>query len=175
MGPYCLKPYFDPTKTVPVVLFDETGNISEIVDQALRSVRMGATRHAALVLCGDDDLVPIARALHRRSRGPERPFIVCDPRRHQSKETVRSAENHVMGLEALAAAIREWEQQWGAELVASWGTMLQFVVSRQPNLGEQAWQLALQLLAVGGSLQSQSWELALAVTRSDAWFLHDRP
>jgi pSer/pThr/pTyr-binding forkhead associated (FHA) protein len=77
---------------------------AEIVDHALRSVRMAATRHAALVLCGDDDLVPIARSLHRRSRGPERPFIVCDPRRHRGKGTVRSAENHVMGLEALAAA-----------------------------------------------------------------------
>lgn len=79
------------------------------------------------------------------------------------------------GREGLAAAIRQWEQQWGAELVASWGTMLQFVVGRQPALGEQAWQLALQLLALGGSLQSPSWELALAVTHSDAWFLHDRP
>ncbi len=77
---------------------------AEIVDHALRSVRMAATRRAALILCGDGDLVPIARSLHRRSRGLERPFIVCDPRRHSRKETVRSAENHVMGLEALAAA-----------------------------------------------------------------------
>lgn len=79
------------------------------------------------------------------------------------------------GRKGLAAAIRQWEQQWGAELVASWGTMLQFVVGRRPALGEQAWQLALQHLAVGGSLQTPSWELALALTRSDAWFLHDRP
>jgi hypothetical protein len=79
------------------------------------------------------------------------------------------------GRDGLAAAIRQWEQQWGAELVASWGTMLQFVVSRRPALGEQAWQLALQHLAVGGSLQTPAWELALALTRSDAWFLHDRP
>ena len=79
------------------------------------------------------------------------------------------------GVEGLAAAIRQWEQQWGAELVACWGTMLQFVVARQPAEDEQAWQLARQLMAVGGSLQMQPWELALAVTRSDAWFLHDRP
>ena len=87
----------------------------------------------------------------------------------------RTAPRDHPGRKALAAAIRQWEQQWGAELVASWGTMLQFVVARQPAVGEQAWQLALQLLAVGGSLEAQSWELALAVTRSDAWFLHDRP
>ncbi|MET7471345.1 DUF4253 domain-containing protein [Micromonospora sp. NPDC005222] len=79
------------------------------------------------------------------------------------------------GRNGLAAAIRQWEQRWGAELVASWGTMLQFVVARRPALSEEAWQLALQLLAVGGSLQSPPWELALALTRSDAWFLHDRP
>lgn len=75
-----------------------------IVDQALRSVRMAATLRAALVLCGDGDLVPVARSLHRRTLGPERPFIVCDPRRLSVKQTVRSAENHVTGLEALAAA-----------------------------------------------------------------------
>jgi hypothetical protein len=79
------------------------------------------------------------------------------------------------GRNGLAAAIRRWDQQWGAELVASWGTMLQFVADRQPALGEPAWQLALQQLAVGGSLQTPPWELALALTRSDAWFLHDRP
>jgi Domain of unknown function (DUF4253) len=79
------------------------------------------------------------------------------------------------GRKGLAAAIRQWEQQWGAELVASWGTMLQFVVGRRPALGEQAWQLALQHLAVGGGLQTPPWQLALALTRSDAWFLHDRP
>lgn len=77
---------------------------TEIVDHALRSVRMAAIHHAALILCGDGDLVPIARSLHRHSRGIERPFIVCDPRRNPSKQTVRSAENHVTGLEALAAA-----------------------------------------------------------------------
>ena len=79
------------------------------------------------------------------------------------------------GRAGLAAAMRQWQRQWGAELVAFWGTMLQFVVTRQPSLGEPAWQLALEHLAVGGSLQPDSWQLALALTRSDAWFLHDRP
>jgi hypothetical protein len=78
-------------------------------------------------------------------------------------------------IEGLAAAIRQWERLWGAELVACWGTMLQFVVARRPALDEQAWQLAEQILAVGGSLQMPPWQLAFALTRSDAWFLHDRP
>jgi hypothetical protein len=75
-----------------------------IVDEALRAVRMAATRRTALVLCGEGDLVPIARAIHRHVRNSTRPFIVCDPRRQASKETVRSAENHAAGVEALEAA-----------------------------------------------------------------------
>jgi hypothetical protein len=75
-----------------------------IVDQALRAVRMAATRRTALVLCGDGDLVPIAWAIHRHVRNSSRRFIVCDPRRQAGKETVRSAENHAAGMEALAVA-----------------------------------------------------------------------
>ncbi|HEX8111215.1 MAG TPA: FHA domain-containing protein [Kofleriaceae bacterium] len=75
-----------------------------MVDLALRTVRMAATRRTALMLCGDGDLVPIARAIHRHVRNSHRPFIVCDPRRQAGKETVRSAENHAVGMEALAAA-----------------------------------------------------------------------
>jgi pSer/pThr/pTyr-binding forkhead associated (FHA) protein len=75
-----------------------------IVDQALRAVRMAAARRAALVLCGGDDLVPIAHSLHRRSRGADRPFVVCDPRRKLREATVRSAESQATGMEALAAA-----------------------------------------------------------------------
>jgi hypothetical protein len=33
-----------------------------VVDQALRSIRLGATFRAGLVLCGESDMVPIARA-----------------------------------------------------------------------------------------------------------------
>jgi hypothetical protein len=76
----------------------------EVVDHALRSIRLAATRRTALVLCGDGDLVPMARSIHRHSIGPDRPFIVCDPRRRPGKATVRSAENRETGMEALAAA-----------------------------------------------------------------------
>ena len=75
-----------------------------MIDHALRSIRIAATRRLALVLCGDGDLVPIAHALHRRSLGAERPFIVCDPRRQQSGATVRSSENYTTGMRAFAAA-----------------------------------------------------------------------
>jgi hypothetical protein len=79
------------------------------------------------------------------------------------------------GHEALGAAILQWEQRWGAQLVASWGTMLQFLASRPPTDPEDAWQLAGQLMAIGGSLQHERWELAMALPRGDAWFVHDRP
>jgi hypothetical protein len=79
------------------------------------------------------------------------------------------------GQAGLAAAIRQWEHSWSAELVACWATMLQFVVNRPPAPGPGAWQLAKQLKAVGGNLDMPPWQLALAVTRSNAWFLHDRP
>jgi hypothetical protein len=65
---------------------------------------MAATRRAALVLRGNGDLVPIARSLHRRVLGAARPFIVCDPRRRQSRATVRSAENYETGMSAFTAA-----------------------------------------------------------------------
>ncbi|HEY0994221.1 MAG TPA: FHA domain-containing protein [Kofleriaceae bacterium] len=77
----------------------------EVVDHALRSIRLAATRRTALVLCGDGDLVPTARSIHRHAIGPDRPFIVCDPRRRPGKATVRSAENCETGMQALAAAV----------------------------------------------------------------------
>jgi hypothetical protein len=64
-----------------------------VVDQALRSIRWGATFRAGLVLCGEPDLVPIAQALHHRTLGPGRPFVVCDPRRGNTAATVRSPAN----------------------------------------------------------------------------------
>lgn len=76
----------------------------EAVDLALRAIRAAATRRCALVLCGEGDLVAIARALHRRTLGAERPFVVCDPRRLSREATVRSAENYDRGLPALEAA-----------------------------------------------------------------------
>jgi hypothetical protein len=77
--------------------------------------------------------------------------------------------------QALSAAEREWHGRWGAELVASWGTMLQMIVRRPPQDPEDCWELAGQLKDVGGSLQMYRYELALALPGSDAWFLHDRP
>jgi len=73
------------------------------VEHALRSVDLAATHQAALVLCGDGDLVQVARGLHRHVLGDEHPFVLCDPRRHDTKAGA-PLENHTTGMTALGAA-----------------------------------------------------------------------
>ena len=50
-----------------------TSDRKAIVDHALRSVRMAASRRVGLVLSGDVELVATAHALHRRVLGPRSP------------------------------------------------------------------------------------------------------
>ncbi len=76
---------------------------------------------------------------------------------------------------ALVAVGREWADAYGAELVASWGTMLQWVAARPPTTFDAAWTLAGQQLAVGASLQCDRSDLAAALLHTDSWFLHYRP
>lgn len=74
------------------------------VDLALRAIRMAVTGRASLLLCGDGDLVSIARLLHRHGLGETRPFVVCDPRRRRTDPNARTAANYRAGLRALTAA-----------------------------------------------------------------------
>lgn len=74
------------------------------VDLALRSVRLAATRRESLLLCGEGDLVSIARLLHHHALGDARPFVVCDPRRVRAAPNARTAANYNKGLAALSAA-----------------------------------------------------------------------
>lgn len=73
----------------------------EVVDLALRSVRMASSQRAALALVGEGehDLVAVARGIHRHTLGGERPFVLCDPRRRDS-----GGEVHASGMAALRAA-----------------------------------------------------------------------
>jgi hypothetical protein len=77
---------------------------ADAVDQAIRSIELAVAHHAHLVLRGPGDLVPIARALHRRTIGADRPFIVCDPRRRDVPASARSPANHDSGVAAFEAA-----------------------------------------------------------------------
>lgn len=75
-----------------------------IVDRALRAIRMSMTHRAPLVLYGESDLVPLAHALHHRTRGADRPFVVCDPRRREGIGSVRSPANRDTAAVAVRAA-----------------------------------------------------------------------
>jgi hypothetical protein len=80
------------------------GRDPAVIDHALRAIRLAMTRRTALVLRGEGDLVPIAQALHRRTLGPEAPFIVCDRRRRTAAGSVRAPTNHESGVIAFEAA-----------------------------------------------------------------------
>lgn len=75
------------------------------VDNALRAVRVAATRRESLLLCGAGGLVAIARLIHARTLGEHRPFIVCDPNRRRSEPDARAALSHSDGLVALQEAV----------------------------------------------------------------------
>ena len=106
----------------------------------------------------------VALALLPGAHGWLAPAVLCF---HSWQEPDRAV--------ALAAALRRWEDRYGAELVAHWGTVLQLVVARPPSDPDVAYALAAELKDVGGSLQHHRYELALALPGSDAWMLHDRP
>ena len=69
------------------------------VDRAVRGLRDAALRRAALVLCGDGDLVPIARRLHDETLGAERPFVACG-RRDRALDLLRRAGDVTLCLSA---------------------------------------------------------------------------
>lgn len=48
--------------------------------------------------------MPVAHALHRRTLGAGRPFVVCDPYRRDAPASVRSPANHGTGATAFEAA-----------------------------------------------------------------------
>jgi predicted component of type VI protein secretion system len=78
-----------------------TADKTAMVDFALRAIRLAATRRAPLVLCGPGDLISVAHAIHRHALGRAKPFVVSDPRRRESEESVRSAVNFETGLAAM--------------------------------------------------------------------------
>src|SRR5512143_4088690 len=97
---------------------------SQAVEHALQAIEIAATYRAALVLCGDGDLVQVARGLHRHARGDERPFVLCDPQRRdggtgaqlESRRTAAAATGGTVCvrarwlpryLPALVAAVRD--------------------------------------------------------------------
>ena len=81
--------------------------------------------------------------------------------------------------ESYIALGRSWQERYGAELVAHYGTMLQCYVSRPPNQIQAAWDLAQeQILVAPCTTLLQGIPLrhhALALLNYGRWFLHERP
>jgi FHA domain len=82
-----------------------TSKQTAMVDFALRSIRLAATRRLPLVLCGPGDLISVAHAIHRHALGNDKPFVVCDPRRREGEASVRSAGNLETGIAAMRRAL----------------------------------------------------------------------
>lgn len=77
------------------------------------------------------------------------------------------------------ALVRQWSEQYGAEPVANWGTMQQFVVRRPPATLDQAWEVAraqallwYDTVALPGQTVRQ---FAHDLVGRGRWFLHLRP
>ena len=87
--------------------------------------------------------------------------------------------SYLCNSQFIVALLREWHEQYGAELVAHYGTMLQFMVSSRPATIEQAFELAWQQHTIspcttylpGVSVRNH----ARALLHTDRWFLHERP
>jgi hypothetical protein len=83
------------------------------------------------------------------------------------------------GAEYYIALGRSWEEKFGAELVANWGTMLQCLVANPPSDLDVAWELAVEHeLAAQCTFALSSLPLryyAHGLIERDRWFLHERP
>lgn len=81
--------------------------------------------------------------------------------------------------EVVAGLVRHWVKQYGAELVAHFGTILQFAVTRPPSTLQQALRLAWEQETVaecttitrGVSLLDH----ARVLVGRNQWLLHERP
>lgn len=84
-----------------------------------------------------------------------------------------------IGSEVVIFQLRDWGKRYGAELVAHYGTMLQFNVARQPKDIWEAFDLAVEQVALapctlalpGVSIR----EHARCLLNAKQWFLHERP
>lgn len=87
------------------------------------------------------------------------------------------AENS--STEESIAMLRHWNQTYGAELVAHYGTMLHLKVGNRPQTVKEAFSLAKEQESFapcttalpGATLR----DLAYSLNRKDSWFLHERP
>ncbi len=115
---------------------------SLVVDLALRSL-LAVKPGRAFAIVSRSDPVAIAYSIHRLAVGAERPFIMADPKREITSETVRSTENYKDGAEALVRAVggtlcvmasrlpRDFDKVW-ASLIKPTATVRLAVCANDP-------------------------------------------
>jgi hypothetical protein len=81
--------------------------------------------------------------------------------------------------ELVVCALQSWSDRFGAELVACWGTMLDFVVTRPPTTLDEAFVLAAEHAAIApATLWSAGLTIrdhARALVGRTTWRLHEGP
>ncbi|HEY7068910.1 MAG TPA: DUF4253 domain-containing protein [Acidimicrobiales bacterium] len=88
--------------------------------------------------------------------------------------------SHLDGwLTVLVSLLRRWQERWGAEIVASFGTMLELAVSSPPTEPQDLIDLAVEqcLLASCTTLLPgiHLRQHARVLAGRSTWFLHERP
>jgi hypothetical protein len=79
------------------------------------------------------------------------------------------------GHERLVVALRHWQRRFGAEVVASTGTMIVLTVGRPPVSIDDAWQLAREISQLSDHPDSWLRERARSLLDSPDWVLISRP
>lgn len=83
------------------------------------------------------------------------------------------------GSEYYVALLKQWADEYGAELVAHYGTMLQFFVTNPPANADDAWRVANEHDLVApctlGPAAITVRHHALGLINHGRWFLHERP
>jgi hypothetical protein len=108
-------------------------------------------------------------------------FLPIEKSEHSLAYVPFYGEEAVVGAtpERQIAVLRSWREDYGAELIANWGTMIQFVVERPPQSVEQSWGLAWAQDALapynfsGPAIPVR--EAARGLIGRGRWMLHERP
>ncbi|SDT41379.1 DUF4253 domain-containing protein [Actinoplanes derwentensis] len=180
--PWWDLPLTDDAFRAQVPAFDIDFNIDSVRHQVPDPTLQAVNRCLFDRIRGDPELlaqVPPYRdrltGLHNWYR-PDRVELLLAPTTEAHLLAAWAGFHGTLGQhEVLAGVLLHWHDRWQADLVAGWETMLQFVVGRRPETADDACELAYQITLLAGNLEMNLWETALAVTRGDEWFLHDRP
>jgi FHA domain len=76
------------------------------INLAVRAIRAAANRRAPLVIAGADDVMAVARQIHRRAMPPTAPFVICGPASREPDISVGIRAIHPDATAAVRMACR---------------------------------------------------------------------